>query len=232
MISGKKIENTIEKASEENLDLIILGDFNHDILKITSSPFLRILSKYNLQNMINEPTRIITNKSATCIDLLLTNHSSIIIDSQVLPPFNSDHSTITVEIAFKTYKAQAYKKTIWKYDEADKNSIEHNIETQDWSFINNSDDIDHINEIFSNVLMELAEQSIPKVSFTYRPNDKPWMNTSIRRNMRQRDRLYLKAKNKNTEQNWSNYKNKRNEVVQLIQVRSLINIPLRYLEIN
>ena len=63
------------------------------------------------------------------------------------------------------------------------------------SFINNSDDIDHINEIFSNVLMELAE-TIPKVSFTYCPNDKPWMNTSIRRNMRQRDRLYLKAKTK------------------------------------
>ena len=213
----EKFENTIEKASEENLDLIILGDFNHDILKITSSPFFEILSKYNLQNIINEPTRIVPNKSATCIDLLLTNHSSIIIDSQVLPPFNSDHSTITAEIAFKTYKAQAYKKTIWKYDEADKNLIQHNIETQDWSFINNNDDIDHINEIFSNVIMELAEQSIPKVSFTYRPNDKPWMNTNIRRTMRQRDRLYLKAKNKSTEQNWSKYKSKRNEVVQLIR---------------
>ena len=45
-----KFDNTIEKASEENLDIIILGDLNHDILKTNSnSPLLRILSKYNLK---------------------------------------------------------------------------------------------------------------------------------------------------------------------------------------
>ena len=211
-----KFDSTIEKASEENLDLIILGDLNHDILKTKSnSPLLRILSKYNLQNMINEPTRV-TNATSTCIDLLFTNHESIISDLKVLPPFNSDHSTITAEITYKTYKAQAYKKTIWKYDEADKNLIEEKFESQDWSFINGND-INLINETFSNKIMELADQSIPKVNFTYRPNDKPWMNSNIRRTMRQRDRLYLKAKNKNTELSWSNYRNKRNEVVEMIR---------------
>ena len=116
-------DNTIEKASEENLGLVILGDFNHDILKTnTSSPFLRIISKYNLQNIIKESTRV-TNTPSTCIDLLLTNHTSIINDSNVLPPFNSDHSTITAEITYKTYKNLAYKKTVWKYDEADTNLI-------------------------------------------------------------------------------------------------------------
>ena len=54
-------------------------------------------------------------------------------------------------------------------------------------------------ETFSNIITELADLSIPKVSFTYQPNDKPWMNNNIRRIMRQRDRLFLKAKNKNTE---------------------------------
>ena len=212
----EKFDSTIEKAAEENIDLIILGDFNQDILKINSnSPFLRILSKYNLQNIINEPTRV-TNTTSTCIDLL-TNHKSIINNSQVLPPFNSDHSTITAEITYKTYKAQAYKKTIWKYEEADKNLIKNKLESQDWSFVNSNDDMNQINENFSNIITELADLSIPKVSFTYRPNDKPWMNNNIRRIMRQRDRLFLKAKNKNTELSWINYRNKRNEVVQMIR---------------
>ena len=194
-----------------------MGDFNQDILKINSnSPFLRILSKYNLQNIINEPTRV-TNTTSTCIDLLLTNHKSIINNSQVLPPFNSDHSKITAEITYKTYKAQAYKKTIRKYEEADKNLIKNKLESQDWSFINSNDDMNQINENFSNIITELADLSIPKVSFTYRPNDKPWMNNNIRRIMRQRDRLFLKAKNKNTELSWINYRNKRNEVVQMIR---------------
>ena len=39
----EKFDNTIEKAAEENIDLIIFGDFNQDILKINSNgPFLRI----------------------------------------------------------------------------------------------------------------------------------------------------------------------------------------------
>ena len=74
-----------------------------------------------------------------------------------------------------------------------------------------------INETISNIIMETAELSSPKISFTHRPNDKPWMNNNIRRHMRQRDRLYLKAKHKNTALYWTNYKIKRNEVVQIIR---------------
>ena len=102
-------EDIIEKASEENLDIIITGDFNYDVLKAnTNSQFFRILSKFNLQNIITDPTRV-TNTSSTCIDLIITNHSAIITNSNVLPPFNSDHCTISAEITFKTYKALAYK---------------------------------------------------------------------------------------------------------------------------
>ena len=64
--------------------------------------------------------------------------------------------------------------------------------------------------------MDLADLSIPKVDFTYRPNDKPSAEQQYPKNMRQRDRLYLKAKNKNTELSWYNYRNKRNEVVVMI----------------
>ena len=109
-------ENNIDIATDTNMDMLIMGDFNHDMLKFNpNSKLLRILTKYNIQNMINEPTRI-TQKSQTCIDLILTNHSSIIINTEVLPPFCSDHCSINAELNFKTYKAQAYKQTIWKYN--------------------------------------------------------------------------------------------------------------------
>ena len=74
-----------------------------------------------------------------------------------------------------------------------------------------------IYEKFNDILTETAEQFIPEVTFTCRPNDKPWMDNIIRKTMRQGDRLYHKAKNKNTETHWLNYKNKRNQVVQLIR---------------
>ena len=188
-------EDIIEKASEENLDIIIKGDFNCDVLKAnTNSQFFRILSKFNLQNIITDPTRV-TNTSSTCIDLIITNHSAIITNSNVLPPFNSDHCTISTEITFKTYKALAYEKTIWKYDEANLQLIKNKFDSVDWSFINTEDNMNIINEKFNDILTETAEQFIPKVTFTCRPNDKPWMDNIIRKTMRQRDRLYHKAKN-------------------------------------
>ena len=193
-----------------------MGDFNYDVLKAnTNSQFFRILSKFNLQNIITDPTRV-TNTSSSCIDLIITNHSATITNSNVLPPFNSDHCTITAEITFKTYKALAYKKTIWKYDEANLQLIENKFDSVDWSFINTEVNMNIINEKFNDILTETAEQCIPKVTFTCRPNDKPWMDNIIRKSMRQRDRLYHKAKNKNTETHWLNYRNKRNQVVQMI----------------
>ena len=211
------LEDVIENTSEENLDIIIMGDFNHNTLKANiHSPLLRTLTKFSLQNLITEPTRV-TNVSSTCIDLIITNHHAIITGTNVLPPFSSDHCTITAEITFKTYESLAYQTLIWKYEEADFQSIKAKVDSVDWSFISNEDNIYIINEKFSDILTETAEQFIPKVSFIIRPNDKPWMSTLIRKNMRQRDRLYHKAKNKNTEFHLSNYKNKRNQVVHMVR---------------
>ena len=214
---GNEFENVIEKASEENLDIIITGDLNYDILKANiNNPLSRILNKFNMQNVITQPTRV-TNTSSRCIDLIITNHHAIIADTNVLPPFHSDHCTVTAEITFKTYKTQAYKKTIWKYEQANLHSIQTKMDCFDWSFISNDDNMNLINEKFNDILISTAEEFIPKVTFTVRPNDKPWMDGVIRKNMRQRDRLYHKAKNKKTEHHWQRYRDKRSEVIQMIR---------------
>ncbi|MCG8048538.1 MAG: reverse transcriptase domain-containing protein [Candidatus Thiodiazotropha endolucinida] len=210
-------ENNIDNALDTNLDVIILGDLNHDMLKQDrNSKLQRIMSKYNLHNMILEPTRV-TPQSQTCIDLILTNHNSLITNTEVLPPFCSDHSTITAEINFKTFKTKAYKTSIWKYEEANKMGLSDKLNTSDWSFINNSNNIDDINEEFKCKLLSAAEQFIPKITFTKRPSDKPWMNNNIRRQMRQRNRLYTKAKHSSSDTHFRKYKEKRNEVITLIR---------------
>lgn len=212
------LESNIEKVSEDNLDLLILGDFNQDILNLNpNSQLFRIMSKFNLQNIIKEPTRI-TPTTETCLDLIMTNHLSIINDFQVLPPFNSDHCTVTAEITFKTYKQQAFKRFIWKYEEANIGQIENELENMDWSFIQNLDDINHINDLFTTKIMEICNKSIPCTTATIRPNDKPWMNNQIRKLMRQRNRLYTKAKIKKSDMHWRNYRSKRNEVIEKIRL--------------
>ena len=151
------------------------------------------MSKLNLQNIIKEPTRI-TPATSTCLDLIMTNHQSIINEFHVLPPFNSDHCTVTVEITFKTDKQQAFKRFIWKYEEANIGQIENKLENMDWCFIQNLGDINQINDRFTTKIMEICNKCITSTLATIRPNDKPWMNNQIRKLIRQRNRLYNTAK--------------------------------------
>ena len=65
--------------------------------------------------------------------------------------------------------------------------------------------------------MKASNDYVPKVTFTVRPNDKPWMNSEIRKEIRKRDRLYHKAKISKSQIHWQNFKNKRNEVIDLIR---------------
>ena len=102
------------------------------------------------------------------------------------------------ETTFKTHKTLSYK-NIWKYDHADLESIKHKIESTDWSFIHALDNMNIVNETFSKTLLNISNECLPKVTLTVRPNDKPWMTNDIRRLMRQRERLYSKAKIKSNE---------------------------------
>ena len=61
-----------------------------------------------------------------------------------------------------------------------------------WSFIQNLSDINEINSKFTKILIDTANEAIPKKEFLNRFNDKPWMNNDIRKHMRQRNRLYKK----------------------------------------
>ena len=142
----------------------------------------------------------------------MTNHKAIVCNSQILAPFQNDHCTVTAEISFKTYKAQAFKKTIWKFEEANITAIEQQLNATDWPFINESDNMNLITNTFEEILTKSADNHIPKITFTVHPNDKPWMTNAIRNQMRKRDRLYHKANASKSPAHWQNYKIKRNEV--------------------
>ena len=85
-------------------------------------------------------------------------------------------------VSFKTYKSLTYiKKKIWKFEEANINAIENEINLTDWSFIHDGDNMNEIANKFEEVSLSTAQKIIPQISFTKRPNDKPWMTYEIRK---------------------------------------------------
>ena len=81
------------------------GDFNID-MENNCSPMVmnRFLNKYNLYQIITEPTRI-TDNSFTLIDLIIVNDTSLITESQVIKMCGiSDHSLVTSKIKLTSCK--------------------------------------------------------------------------------------------------------------------------------
>ena len=84
----------LEQASKENKQLILLGDFNINLLKSETensvSNFLDILGSFSMLPQIIFPTRI-TNTSKTLIDNIFTDSSNFQISSGNLTYHISDH---------------------------------------------------------------------------------------------------------------------------------------------
>ena len=84
----------LEKASKENKPLILLGDFNINLLKSDSdnsvSNFLDILGSFSLLPQIIFPTRL-TNTSKTLIDNIFIDSSTFQVSSGNLIYHISDH---------------------------------------------------------------------------------------------------------------------------------------------
>ena len=90
-------ETFLRKCDLENIEVIIMGDLNCDIIKCPPEAHTRRLqflsSLYQYRQLINEPTRV-TRTSATLIDLILTNKEENISKSGVIHLGISDHSLV------------------------------------------------------------------------------------------------------------------------------------------
>ena len=69
----------------------------------------------------------------------------------------------------------------------------------------------HLNDIvneFKDTIIKAAKSSIPNKTVLIRPNEPNWINSSIKRHIRQRKRLYKIAKRINNEQTWIKFRQK------------------------
>ena len=97
-----QIEETLENDFDliKNKNYIILGDFNINLLKNDDKTerYKELLKIYNLENLINTPTRV-TKNSKTLIDHLITNEKSIIKHINNASLDITDHHVITFDIS-------------------------------------------------------------------------------------------------------------------------------------
>ena len=87
-----EFEKELTTAVNYNSDVILVGDFNIDLLKSNRKPlkWQSLLETYNLHQIIKEATRV-TADSSTLIDHIYVTNLDMILESHVAKCSLSDH---------------------------------------------------------------------------------------------------------------------------------------------
>ena len=190
---------------------ILLGDFNADFASVNGRHLLDICSVYNLQCLVNEPTRI-TATTETCLDQILVNMPNFVKTVHVTPPISTnDHCTVAVELSFKLPKEKPYYRLVWQYNNGDLEGFKNSLSHSNWEDCFQHNDVDHACSTWSEMFLNIARTHIPNKMVLIRPRDSPWYSNNLRVLKRQVDRLYKKAKRIKTVLSWDRYKRSRNQ---------------------
>jgi endonuclease/exonuclease/phosphatase family metal-dependent hydrolase len=95
---------SVDKALDSDVPLLLVGDYNCDMLSNSSNYFKKILDRLNLENVVFEATNI-TAETGTCNDLCIIDRNKLINSLDVLnTPVCSTHAPVSAEISFKAFK--------------------------------------------------------------------------------------------------------------------------------
>ena len=164
----------LEKISHEKKSIIILGDFNIDLIKCSSdekiSDYFNLISSYNLLPFITLPTRI-TGHSKTLIDNIFSNCTDPQIISGNLTSTISDHLPQFfiypgMNKNFIPRKHNIYRRSLINYD---KNELLSDFKNLDWEVISkiNDNDTNKSFNLFFSEINSLLDISYPTQKAQY-----------------------------------------------------------------
>ena len=186
--------------------ILLTGDFNADPQTPEGIKLQQFVHVNGLTIHITEPTRI-TQHSQTILDQFISNMPQMIKSVHISPPVSkNDHCTIEASLLFRRKKARPYVRTMWDFANADFDLYRNALSQCKWDDCFVGNDIDRATEMWTNMVLNTAKDTIPNKQVTVRPGDKPWYNNHLRRLCRRKDRLHKAAKLTNSPESWYNFR--------------------------
>ena len=222
----------LEKINNENKQIILMGDFNFDLLNHEKDPhtetFLDMITSSSLMPLILKPTRI-TSHSKTLIDNVFTN----ILDKKVtagnLITTIADHlpQFAIFEEKCKFYKSVPKFKHNFKKFTQEKFILD--VLEVDWDkeIDVQKNGVNKFTEKLTHILNKIILKHAPltKISKNKTNKNKPWISKGIITSMNRRDNLhrkYINEKNEIKKQEYFTlYKQYRNMILTLCRLSKI-----------
>ena len=179
-----------------NIPVFLCGDFNIDLLNAESSSFINSLNSYFLIPLISKPTRI-TDTSQSLIDNIFVNLPSL-CHSGIIFSDISDHLPIFI-ICKDLFENPIISEEYIKYRLMNDDNISDIcaiLENTDFNYFDDCQDIDETFNKFYDQIFTAYSTSCPiKVrKFSYKRLIKPWINSELLVDIKQRQRYFIQYK--------------------------------------
>ena len=115
----------------------------------------------------------------------------------------------------------SFKRTLYNYDKLDSTKFCNMLSRIDWADAMQNGSIDDCAEHFNTIFFEAACNCMPVKTVTIRSKGAAWINADTRWAIKQRYRLFKKAKRSNKDEDWRAYRTYRNLVTAKIRDRKL-----------
>ena len=207
----EELETALSCISSE-AEVILLGDFNVNFLatkndgsRALKRKLLSFTSMFNLEQLIDKPTRI-TENSSTLIDLLFANNNHRIVASGVLHVNLNDHSLIYCVVKAGVRRTPGRVIEYRSFKTYSKQSFLLDLEHVNFDLVDKEQDINVAvnkgNQLFTNV----ADLHAPIKKLRTKGIQTPWLTTDLRNAMQDRDYHHRKAVKSNSPFHWIMYK--------------------------
>ena len=225
------LQKTLKAVNKENKEIILMGDFNYDLLKFDKSTevneFLSILSTQLMQPHIIGPTRIVAGNKPSLVDNIITNYTDNDIISGNLLDKISDH--LPNFIIFENYEVFRQKPTRAKNRDYKKFNEENFYrDFDDAAVLNNIAEGNDLEEKFiqlNNYLLKNIDKHAPLNTLSKKEekrSKKPWITKGIEVSINRRNLYYANYVKDKDQYLFDKYKALRNKINHLIR-KSKIN---------
>ncbi|VEN61176.1 unnamed protein product [Callosobruchus maculatus] len=212
--------NMINTFLEEVLprcdEVIIVGDLNINLLQCSraSETFDDILDTYHMKQIVQNPTR-----KKSLLDIIAVSNADLVQSEIVHIDLHgvSDHQVIKFELTLE-YKKPGYKfKTYRNFKYFDLNHFQMDLESANWYEFYTNDSINAKVEIINNTLLHIFDIHAPLVTRKISKPKAAWLTDVVKMMMKERDVRLRKYKHTREENDWKEYKEMRNLVVDAVR---------------
>ena len=184
----------LQNINRENQEVIIIRDINIDYLEKDDHKVIKDIFAVNgYKQLLRSATRT-TSSSATLIDVILTNKSSTITNSETINASLSDHDIIACVRKANNTKYEAETIKCRDFSQYNVDIINNELLNADWKFVYDSNCPVHALKNLMSILVETLNRHAPFITKRVKGKPSPWHTVEVERNMNVHDQLKRKAK--------------------------------------